>query len=106
MLYRIFFKNINALSNDKNTGFNMTVIGTIFTKEADKFTPFLKFGSAVKDPKHNYALRMVLKNSINSAVRRIYSGMCVHFFDVLHFLEKNEKKLFWNQSLFGRLSFW
>ena len=84
----------------------MTVIGTIFTKEADEFTPFLKFWSAAEDPKHNYALRVVVKNTLDSAIRRIYSGMCVHFFEFLHFLEKNEKKLFRDQSLFGRLSFW
>ena len=28
----------------------MTVVGTIFTKEADQFTPFLNFGSAAKEP--------------------------------------------------------
>ena len=40
---RKILKIIYALSNDKNTGFNMTVVGTVFTKEADKFTPFLSF---------------------------------------------------------------
>ena len=59
----------------------MGVVGTKFTKEVDQITPFLKFGSAATDTKLAFALTMVWENSINSAVRRIYSGKCGHLVD-------------------------
>ena len=90
---QIFLKNMNAQWNDENTGFNITVVGTIFTKEADQFTPFLKFGSAAKDPKLAFALTMAWENSINGAIRRIYSPKCDHFLGVFIFFEKEKKTI-------------
>ena len=48
-------------------------------KEVDQITPFLKFGSAAKEAKLAFALKMVWENSINSAVRRIYSGCVANY---------------------------
>ena len=88
---------INALSNDKNSGFNMAVVGTVFTKEADYVTPFLKLGSAVKDPMLAFAITMILENSINIAARRIYSSKCDYFVDAHIFAQKKTKSLFTNR---------
>ncbi len=73
----------------------MTAVCTILIKEADKFTPFLKFGSAAKDPKVAFAFTIVWKNNINSTVRRIYSGRPFGlFFDGSHFSRENGKNFF------------
>ncbi len=78
----------------------MSVFCTIFIKEADKFTPFLKFGSAAKDPKFAFAITMIRENSINSAVRRIYSPKCYHFLEILIFCEKRKKMIRFLQTKF------
>jgi hypothetical protein len=78
----------------------MTVVESIFAKETETFTPFSKIGSAAKDPNVAFALTVVGEKIINPAVRRIYSGKRDHFLDALHFLEKNEKIKFRNQSIF------
>ena len=71
----------------------MTAVCTIFAKEADKFTPFLKFGNAVKDPKLAFAFTVLWKNNINSTVRRIYSGHSDYFSTGLIF-ERKRKEFF------------
>ena len=81
----------------------MTAVCTIYEKEADKFTPFLMFGSAVKDPKLAFAFTVLWKNNINSTVRRIYSGHSDYFSTGLIFREKTEKKKFWPIKIIGRL---
>ncbi len=86
-------KILKLNQNDKNTGCNITVVGTIFTKEADQFTPLLKFGSAAKDPKFAFALTMAWENIINNAVWRIYSPKCDHFLDGLIFCVKPNQLL-------------
>ena len=50
-----FRKNKKAQSNDKNTSCNMTVVGNVFANDTKYFTPLLKIGSAVKDPKFAFA---------------------------------------------------
>ena len=75
----------------------MSFIATIIRKEADKFTPFLKFGSTAKDPKLAFTFTMVWENSINSTVRRIYSGHSDYFSTGLIFREKTETKFFLGQ---------
>ena len=72
----------------------MAVVGTVFTKDTKYFTPLLKIGGAVKDPKFAFVQTMVWEKIIDRAVRRIYSGKCGHFLDALHFLEKKRKKNF------------
>ncbi len=67
----------------------MSVFCTIFIKEADVFTPFLKSGSAAKDPKVAFAFTIFWKNNINSTVRRIYSGLSHYFFEATHFEQTN-----------------
>ena len=37
----------------------MTAVGIIYTKEIDNFKPFLKIGSAAKDPKVAFAFTKV-----------------------------------------------
>ena len=57
----------------------MASVGIIFTNERDKFSPFLKFGSAVKDPNDAFAFTIVWEKIINIVMRRIYSVMCDNF---------------------------
>ena len=71
-------------------GFNITAVGTIFIKEAGNCTPFLKFGSAAKNPKLTFALTMVRENNIDRAERRIYSGNSGD----AHILDKKTKSSF------------
>ena len=71
-------------------GFNITAVGTIFIKEAGNCTPFLKFGSAAKNPKLTFALTMVRENNIDRAERRIYSGKS----SGTHILDKKNEIVF------------
>ena len=80
--------------------FDNSVVGTIFLKERDKFTPSLKFGSAVEDPSDSFAFTMVWENSINSTIRRIYSGHSDHFLNALHFQAKINEFAFWPIKIF------
>ena len=81
----------------------MSVFCTMFIKEADKFKPFLKFGSAAKDPMLAFAFTVICENSINSTVRRIYSGHSDCFFEAIHFSKKNDPNIFWPIKIFRNL---
>ena len=54
----------------------------------------LKFGSAAKDPKFAFAITMDWENSINSAVRRIYSRQLKLLGRRTHFAQKQRNRHF------------
>ena len=75
----------------------MTAVCTTYAKEADKFTPFLNFGSAVKDPKLAFAFTVVWKNNINSTVMRFTQAIRIIFRRVSFFERKRKENFFFGQ---------